>query len=138
MTNYRSFLSSNPMSAVEAFHAAIIEGNPKSIAEAHVSGDVTIIDSVAPFLWSGPNAVADWMSSMTRHVEERGIRDGCVVYDAPIAKLTDGDQAYAVVPVVWSYSENGIPKRDTANVAFALRRTSAGWRIAGWSWNPSN
>lgn len=125
------------MAAVEAFRAAITNGDAQGISDAHVEADVAIIDNVAPFIWKGPTAVADWMLSMTVNLEERGIRDGSVVYDEPIANISDGDQAYVVVPTVWSYKAKGIPMRDTATIAFALRRTSAGWKIAGWSWNRS-
>jgi len=135
MTKFSAALSNDPMSAIEAFRAAMIAGDAKGLADAHVEGDVAIIDNVAPFIWKGPTAVADWMLSMTLYFEERKIRDGCIVYRSPITKLVDGDQAYAVVPAVWSYKSKDIPIRHAATITFALRRTSAGWKIAGWSWN---
>ncbi|WP_020175893.1 hypothetical protein [Methyloferula stellata] len=135
MTKFSAASSNDPMATVEAFRAAITKGDAQGVSDAHVEGDVAIIDNVAPFIWKGPTAVADWMLSMTVSVEERGIRDGSVVYDDPVAEITDGDQAYVVVPAVWSYEAKGIRMRDAATIAFALRRTSSGWRIAGWSWN---
>ncbi len=137
MTKLSASPFDDPMSVIEAFRTAIVEGDAKGIANAHVEGDVTIIDNVAPFIWSGPTAVADWMASMSLYAEERGIADGSVVYDVPIAQLAAGDRAYAVFPAVWAYKARGVSTRDAATIAFALRRTSAGWRIAGWSWNPS-
>ena len=139
MTSFSSVPPSDPMSAVEAFRTAIAEGDIKGIAQAHVEDAVTIIDSISPFIWSGPAAVSNWMSSLTLHVERQGIRDGSVFYDAPITKLTDRNhQAYVALPAIWSYRAKGIAMRDTAMVAFALRQTPAGWKIAGWSWNQSN
>ena len=129
--------SSDPMAAVEAFRTAITQGDAQRISDAHVKGDAAIIDNVAPYIWKGPTAVADWMLGMTVNLEERGISDGSVVYGDPIANSIDGDHAYVVVPAVWSYKAKSIPMRDTATIAFALRRTPAGWKIAGWSWNRS-
>jgi hypothetical protein len=128
----------DPISAVEAFCSAIIQGDVEGIADAHIEGGVAIIDSVAPFFWCGATAVTDWMESMTLHVEQHGIRDGCVVYEAPVVNFTDGEQAYAVIPSTWSYEAKGVEMRDVATIAFALRRTSTGWRVAGWARNASN
>lgn len=138
MTKYSALSSNDPSSAIMAFCTAIMHGDTKGITEAHVDTDVVIINTVAPFIWSGPTAVADWMASMTLYVEDRGITDGSVVYEAPITHVVDGDVAHTVVPAIWSYRERGIPMRNAATIAFALRNTWAGWRIAGWSWNPSN
>jgi len=129
--------SDDPMSAIEAFRDAMIAGDAKGIADVHIEGNVAIIDNVAPFIWNGPNAVADWMLSMTLYLEERNIRDGSIVYHSPIATSADGDQAYVLVPAVWSYTSLGIPVHRAASITFALRRTRAGWKIAGWCWGPS-
>ena len=138
MTNFSEALSNDPMSVVEAFRVAMIAGDAEGLADAHVEGDVAIVDKVGPFIWKGPTAVADWMLSMTLYLEERDISDGSIVYHPPITKLVDGDQAYAVVPAVWSYKSKDIPIRHAATITFALRRTPAGWKIAGWSWNRSD
>ncbi|MDR3517624.1 MAG: hypothetical protein P4M00_17615 [Azospirillaceae bacterium] len=135
MTNFYAALPNDPMSAIEAFRAAMVAGDAKGLADAHVEGDVAIVDKAAPFIWKGPTAVADWMLSMTLYFEERDIREGSIVYHSPITKLVDGDQAYAVVPAVWSYKLKGIPIRHAATITFALRRMPSGWKIAGWSWN---
>ena len=135
MTNFSATLSNDPMSAVEAFRTAMTAGDVEGLADIHVEGDVTIIDKVVPFIWKGPTALADWMLSMTLYFEERDIRDGSIIYRSPVAKLVDGDQAYVVVPTVWSYKSKDIPIRNAATITFALRRTAAGWKIASWSWN---
>jgi ketosteroid isomerase-like protein len=137
MTKFSAAPSNDPMSAVEAFRAAMIAGDAEGIADVHVEGDVAIIDTVAPFIWKGPTAVADWMLSMTLYLEEHDIGEGSVVYYSPIAKLADGDRAYAVVPAVWSYKSKDVPMHHAATITFALHCTPAGWKIAGWSWNRS-
>ena len=83
MTNFSEALSNDPMLVVEAFRVAMIAGDAEGLADAHVEGDVAIVDKVAPFIWKGPTAVADWMLSMTLYFEERDISDGSIVYHPP-------------------------------------------------------
>lgn len=126
----------SPFEAVEAFRVALSVGDGKGVEAAHTDGDVTILDNVAPFIWSGPAAVATWLADMAAYARHRGLSDQNVIYGAAISELIDGDAAYGIYPAEWTYLEHGTPRRDKATIAFALRYTPRGWKIAGWSWNP--
>jgi len=128
----------DPFAAVEAFRCALSAGDGAGITAAHLDGDVTIIDNVAPFIWSGPDCVATWLTAMAAVAAARGLTDQHVAYGAARVQLTDGDDAYALYPAEWTYCERGELRREEATIAFALKRSLKGWRIAGWSWNPSS
>ena len=130
-------ITANPFDPIEVFRAALSMGDGAGVARAHVDGDVTIIDNVAPFIWIGSSAVADWLTSMAVNSETRGLSEQNVIYGPARTELVDGDRAYGNYPAEWTYLERDEPRRDRATIAFALRRTVVGWKIAGWSWNPS-
>jgi len=46
-----------------------------------------------------------------------------------------GTDAYVVVPAVYSFTEKGAAKRESAHMTFVLKKGSTGWLIHGWTWN---
>ena len=46
----------------------------------------------------------------------------------------DGDTAYIVVRVAYTYREHGKPIVEPAQMAAALRKETDGWKIASWAW----
>jgi hypothetical protein len=46
----------------------------------------------------------------------------------------DGNFAYAVVPVLYSYKEHGAPTQEEGQMTFALHRIGGGWKIQAWTW----
>jgi hypothetical protein len=46
-----------------------------------------------------------------------------------------GDRGYVVVPVTYTYKQNGKPVVEPGSVwTFALQKMSTGWHITGWAW----
>lgn len=109
----------------------------KAVAASYASGDVVIVDEVAPFHWSGPHANDDWGADLDKHDKAAGITDDKVNYSAATRTDVVGDSAYVVVPVVYVYKEKGKPMLEEAHMTFALHRENGAWKIAGWVWTGS-
>ena len=41
---------------------------------------------------------------------------------------------YVVVPAVYSFTEAGVAKRESAHMTFVLKKGANGWLIHGWTW----
>jgi hypothetical protein len=46
----------------------------------------------------------------------------------------NGDQAYVVVPAVYTLKERGVAMREAAQFTFVLKKGASGWLIHGWTW----
>jgi hypothetical protein len=97
--------------------------------------EVSILDEFSPHEWHGPSACADWWKAEQAYNEKSGITDG----DAPLGTTqtvdVNGDRAYFVAPMTYTFKQHGKPVKETATFAVSLRRTSGGWRITGWAYS---
>jgi ketosteroid isomerase-like protein len=138
-------LSFTPASAAPSEQAAVL-GTVHQFVDAFNKGDTktvvaacapstSIIDDFAPHVWDGPRACADWTSAYDADAKKNKITDGIVTMGTPWHVDVTGDRAYAVVPVIYTYKQNGKPVTESGSVfTVALKKIAAGWRITGWAW----
>ncbi len=122
-----------PMGAVHAFLDAFNRGDIAT-AQAANDPDVGIIDEVPPHEWHGPGSFQAWVGDLGKDAKANAQTDQKVTLGQTIRQQVDGDTAYAVVRVVYTYREHGKPKVEPAEMAFALRNETGGWKIASWAW----
>ena len=79
----------------------------KAVTSSYASGDVLIIDEVPPFRWSGANANDAWLADLDKHDKAKGVTDGKVKAGTAVRTETDGDNAYVIMPVTYTYKEKG-------------------------------
>jgi len=118
---------------IGAFVAAFDKGDMKGAA-AQLSDSVTIIDEASPYVWTGPNALGGWAHDLLAGDAKAGV-SGESVSISPASRVEiDGDNAYVVVPAVYSFKDHGAPMSETAEMTFALHKGVGGWKIAAWTW----
>ena len=110
------------------------KGDAKAAAKTNVENGLVIIDEVAPFVWQGKDAFKAWNDDLAKHDKAQGVTDELVTLSAATRVESEGNQAYAVVPAVYTFKQKGVAMREVAQMTFALRKGDHGWRIAGWSW----
>lgn len=104
-------------------------------AVAACTDPVIIIDEFSPYAWHGAGAMDRWMSDYVKDAGQRGITDGVVTLHHPKHVDVANDRAYVVVPANYEFNQNGKAVKQTrSTLTVALVKTSAGWRITGWSW----
>jgi hypothetical protein len=97
--------------------------------------DAAILDGMAPHLWLGPTAAADWYKDVLTEGEHHGAGDYHVTIGEPLHNTVTRDAAYVVVPSTMSSKVNGKQVTHTgAKFVVALRKLADGWRIAAWAW----
>lgn len=111
--------------------------NPKATREALglCDSEASILDEFPPHEWHGPTACADWWKGYLAYNEKNGITPDGGALGTPQTVDVNGDHAYFVAPLTYTYKQNGKSIKETASFAVALRRSSSGWRITGWAYS---
>jgi ketosteroid isomerase-like protein len=123
------------MAPIQKFIDAFNKGDMAAASATHAAGaDLVIIDEVSPYLWRGSQALQTWSADLDSDAKKRGITDQVVTIAAPTRVETNGDQAYVVVPAVYTFKAGGVAMREAAQMTYALKKGAGGWLIHGWTW----
>jgi hypothetical protein len=120
---------------IQKFVDSFNKGDAAGAAATHAAeADLVIIDELSPYLWRGPRAFQQWSTDLEADAKKRGITEPMVKIGAPTRREVSGDQAYVVVPAVYTFKEGGVAMRESAQMTFALKKGAGGWLIHGWTW----
>jgi hypothetical protein len=120
---------------IQKFIDSFNKGDSAGAAATHAAeADLVIIDEVPPFLWRGARAFQQWSTDLDNDAKKRGVTDPMVKLGTATRTEVSGDQAYVVIPAVYTFKERGVAMRESAQMTFALRKGSGGWLIHGWTW----
>lgn len=125
----------SPLVPVRAFIDAFNKGDTATVAAAQRGSTLAIIDEVPPHIWLGEKAVDAWLTSLDAYDKAHGRTNGAVTLAQPRVTTVEGARAYVVAPAVYTFKQKGKPMREPATMTFALHHETAGWKIAGWTWN---
>jgi len=95
--------------------------------------DAAVIDDIPPFEWHGPGACSRWQKDNDAYLRQ-GISDETFTTGNPQQLIISGDRAYTVLPITYTFTQNGKHVTEQATGTLVLRKTAAGWRIAAWTW----
>jgi hypothetical protein len=127
-------MTDTPLGAVQAYLDAFNAGDPAAMSAAFAA-DGSILDGMAPHLWLGPTAAADWYRDVLTEGADLGASGYRVTIGAPVHNDTTADSAYVVVPATMTFDLNGTSVTQTgATFTVALRHLADGWRVAAWAW----
>ena len=119
---------------INQFIDSFNKGDVKGAAAANLATGVSIIDEFPPHFWQGPKAFASWVDDLTKNDKAAGITEEKVTLGAVTREVLSGDTAYVVMAATYTYLEKGVPMTEPARMAYALKKTDAGWKIASWTW----
>ena len=120
---------------IQKFIDSFNRGDAAGAAATHAAGaDLSITDEVAPYLWRGPQAFSAWAADLDADAKKKGITDQAVTISAATREETNGEQAYVVVPAVYTFKQGGVAMREAAQFTFVLKKGASGWLIHGWTW----
>lgn len=123
------------MAPIQKFMDTFNKGDMAGAAATHLAdAGLVIIDEVPTFVWRGATAFQDWSTALDADAKKQGITEPNVAIRAATRVETSGDQAYVIVPAVYSFKLKGVPMREAAQMTFVLKKTSGGWLIHGWTW----
>src|SRR5215472_1877505 len=96
----------------------------------------SLIDDFAPHIWTGANACANWFKGFIVWAKANSYTNNTVtIAGKPWQLMIDGDHAYVVLPVKYTWLQAGKPGQLLGSVyTLVLEKTKAGWLITGWTW----
>ena len=120
---------------IQRFIDSFNKGDAAGAAVTHAAGaDLTIIDEIPPYLWRGPKAFQAWSADLDSDAKKNGMTEPMVTLSAPTRIERNVDQAYVIVPAVFTFKQKGAAMRESAQMTFVLRKGASGWLIHGWTW----
>ncbi len=94
----------------------------------------TILDESPPFAWHGPDAFKAWLGDFGKDSAATGRTDTTIQFLRTVRSEVQGDAAYVVVKVDFTYREHGRRMAEPAQMAVSLRRDAGAWKIYSWAW----
>lgn len=120
--------------AIQTFINAINKGDIPAAAATHVAAP-SIIDEFPPHHWEGATAFNDWLGAFGKDSTARKVTDSKLTPHTAKRLSVEGDHAYVVMPTDYTFKQNGKTMAEYGTITYALDKTTAGWRIAAWSFS---
>ena len=98
---------------------------------AKTTAQASIIDEFAPFRW---DSFADWGAALGAYNTQNGVAHSKTALGRFAHVNVEGDHAYAVATVVYTYTEGGKPRKENGLETYALEKQAGGWKIASFAW----
>ena len=123
------------MAPIQKFIDSFNKGDAAGASATHAAvAELAIIDEVPPYVWRGAQAFKAWSGDLEANDKKAGITGQAVKISAPTRVETSGDQAYVVVPAVYTFKQGGVAMREAAQMTFVLKKGVGGWLIHAWTW----
>lgn len=123
------------LSALQAVAGAWNQGHMP--AASNFEPSLTVVDNTPPYLFQGPDAVADWIKAY-RDRQPKGTEDSktSLHFLNPETVEITGARAYVAIPADWQVELHGKTDVSHGIITAVLRRAGKHWRIATWVWTP--
>lgn len=109
------------------------KGDIAAVKAIHIV-DPTIVDNVAPFVWSGPGSFGKWLGDLGKAEAAAGKTEGNVWFGESVDEQIAGDTAYVVAPCRYTYKQGGKTVREEGFIAFVLVKVGVAWKVSSWTW----
>ena len=96
--------------------------------------DAVIVDGMAPYRWTGPNAQGRWFADAERWAHELGVADESIAYDKFIRADVVDAHAYVVLSATLSFAIKGQHARRLGILTFTLVKQGDEWKIESQAW----
>ncbi|HET7441313.1 MAG TPA: nuclear transport factor 2 family protein [Terriglobales bacterium] len=99
------------------------------------SRDAIVIDGIAPYRWTGPNAPARWFSDAEKWVHEFGVENENIACDKIVHAAVVGTHAYVVLSATLSFSLKGGQTGSRPGIlTFTFGKQGDKWKVESQSW----
>jgi len=99
------------------------------------SGDAIVIDGIAPYRWTGPNAPARWFSDAEKWVHDFGVENEKIACDRIVHSAVTGSHAYIVLSATLSFSLKGGQTGSRQGIlTFTFGKQGGKWKFESQSW----
>jgi hypothetical protein len=113
------------------------EGHTPS--SAHFDSSLTVVDDTPPYIFQGPNAIADWITAYreSQPKQSKDPKTSLRLLEPKTFEINNA-HAYLALPAEWSLRLNGQTTISHGVITATLDRQNEDWRIHTWIWTPSD
>lgn len=97
-------------------------------------GDVVVIDGMAPYRWTGPNAQGHWFADAEKWAHDLGVADENIAYDKVVRADVVNTNAYVVLSANLSFTLKGQRASRLGILTFTLAKHGDEWKIESQAW----
>ena len=129
-------MTSNPPAAIQSLIDAHINGFNTQDNDLFlgVFGDTAIIiDGIAPYRWSNPNAPANWLADVEKWRKDLGVTEEHLSYEMGFWNV-EGSSAYAVISGTLTITIKGESVVRTGTLAYTFGKRDGVWKIEAQAW----
>lgn len=98
------------------------------------SGDAVVIDGIAPYRWTGPNAQARWFSDAEKWVHDFGVENERIVSDRIVHAAVAGTHAYVVLSATLFFTLKGQNGSRPGILTFTFAKQGNTWKVESQAW----
>jgi hypothetical protein len=98
---------------------------------AKLTPQASVIDEFAPFRWE---SFADWGAALAAYNSANGVAHAKTSQIKFLHVNVEGDRAYAVTTVAYTYTEGGKARKENGTETFALEKDAGHWRVSAFTW----
>ncbi len=97
-------------------------------------GEVVVVDGMAPYRWTGPNAQGRWFADAEKWAHELGVAGEKITTEKVVHSEVVGAHAYVVLSATLSFQFNGQPASRNGVLTFTFARKGDDWKIESQAW----
>lgn len=99
------------------------------------SRDAVVIDGIAPYRWTGPNAPACWFSDAEKWVHDFGVENENIAWDRTVHAAVVGTHAYVVLSATLSFNLKGGQTGSRPGIlTFTFGKQGDKWMVETQAW----
>lgn len=96
--------------------------------------DVVVIDGIAPYRWTGPNAQARWFSDAEKWVHDFSVENENLVSDRIVHAAVGETHAYVVLSATLFFSVKGERGSRPGILTFTFAKQGEAWKVESQAW----
>ena len=98
-------------------------------------GDAVVVDGIAPYRWTGPNAQARWFSDAEKWVDDYGVESETISSNGIFYAAVTGPHAYVVLSATLAFSLKGGQSGNRHGIlTFTFAKQGNEWKVESQVW----
>ena len=111
-----------------------VNGGNVPAALARLTDDVCIVEDLAPYRWTGPEAGGQWLAAMGANAARLGVTVIAMTPGEPQRTEVDGEHGYCIVPGRVTLRGPDVHLAEEGLITFAMRAEAGVWKISAVTW----
>jgi ketosteroid isomerase-like protein len=117
---------------VQRFVDGMNAGDPRVLSNC--ASSTTVVDDMAPYVWSGPGGCAKWINDVIANMKDTGTTAIHATFDTATMADVHDKTAYVVYPAKFVMTVKGAQVTKTGVMTFVMDQGADGWKFTHITW----